>query len=701
MPLMSQIRKNLAMMFAVLAFLFVLMIVFEWGMDLSGGTGTFGVQTDVVGEVNGTEIKYRRFADLVRQASESQKAQTGADLDEEGERLLRSQVWNQVVEEILVNEEIERLGITVTDQEIRNIVQGPNPPDFLVAQFRDSMGVFQREAYLQAMMNPQNRQAWLQVEDLLRAQQKRVKLQSLLLASVHVTEDEVRRRFVDENVRLDVQYALFEAARLVPDTSVTVTVDDLRRVYESRPEEFKTRATRKLKYVTFSLVPTKEDTAAVMSDLDHLKGQIEAGISFEELARTYSEVPQTDAYFRHGELSKAKESAIFSARKGEVVGPVKDTDGMHLIKILDERKGSQTFVNAAHILLRHAPGPDSMSVVTRIREIAREARAGSDFAQLARENSQDGSASAGGELGWTGRGGWVKPFEDAAFGARVGAIVGPVRTQFGWHVIKVLGKDDREVSISTISMEIKSGSQTTDNAYRTAGDFSYLAKENGFDTAAEENGFRVLETPEFTNDGFVPGIGQQDIVTAFAFDKDRGDISDPITVNRSVAVFMVSGVREEGVRPFEEVSANLRSIALREKRMDVVRKMAQTFYDNLGTETDLATAAAASDPRILVSVTGTFSPGGFPPGIGRDPRFVGTALTLEVGTLSTPFEGIRGYYIIRVLSRSDVDTTILATERPTLKATILQEKQNRFLSEWQRSLRERAEIRDYRYRFYR
>jgi len=320
---------------------------------------------------------------------------------------------------------------------------------------------------------------------------------------------------------------------------------------------------------------------------------------------------------------------------------------------------------------------------------------------LVRENSEDGSASGGGELGWTGRGGWVKPFEDAAFGARVGRIVGPVRTQFGWHVIKVLGKDDREVQISMISMKVKAGSQTVENAYRTADDLSYLAKEQGFDQTAEQNGFTVQETPEFTGEGFVPGIGQQDIVTAFAFDNDVGDISDPITINNAVAVFMVSGIREEGVRTYDEVLSNLRSIAYREKRMEVVKKLASEFYEKITPSSNLVQAAAEVDPLIQVSLTGTFKTGDIPNGVGRDPRFIGTSLTLEPGQLSKPFEGIRGYYIIKLLSRSAVDSTILEAERPTLRSTLLQEKQNRFLSEWQLSLRERADIRDYRYRFYR
>lgn len=701
MPLMSSIRKNLASMFAVLAFLFVIMIVFEWGMDLTGTSGGFmGTQGDVIGEVNGESISYKQFAELVRRAAENQKSQTGQDPDDDTDRMIRTQIWNQMVEDVLIKSEIARLGITVTDQEIRDIVQGANPPDFLTSQFRDSTGTFRREAYLQAMMNPQNREAWLQVEDVVREQQKRQKLQSLLLASVGVSESEILKRYMDRSVTMDAEYVLFDFNRLVPDSSVTVTDSDLESVYSRNPESFKTRATRRLKYVSFNLQATAADTLQVIDELEHLRQQSASGMDFAELAQTYSDRPGSDAFFKHGELGRVKERALKDARKGDIVGPVYDVDGIHLIKVLDERQGAEEFVNAAHILIRPLPGPDSVKAEAKARDLARQARSRADFAALARANSEDGSAADGGELGFTGRGGWVKEFEDAAFGARPGQIVGPVRSQFGWHVIKVLARDKREVKVATISMRIKASAKTTDDAYRSADDFAYLADKEGFEKAAELGGYAVQETPEFTKDGFVPGIGANDMVTSFAFKSDLDDISQPITLSGSVGVFKVSAIREEGVRPMDEVINNVRSMAYREKRLAKTKEMADEFLRSLGTSTDILGAAAAN-ASLIAQRTGPFKPTDMPPGVGRDPRFIGTALSLAPGSLSSAFEGLRGTFIMKLVSRTAVDTTAFAVERASLREQLLQEKRNRFLTEWQRSLRENAAIEDYRDRFYR
>ncbi len=702
MALMTDIRNNMAKLFAVLAVLFIIMIVFDWGLDLSGRKGRSQGNMEIIGSVNGQEIDYREFSDLVRRAEENQKKQSGADVDDETDRQIRSQVWNQLVSDMLIDQEIKRLGITVTDQEVVDIVRGPNPPDFLVAQFRDSTGTFRRDAYERAMMDPQNRTAWLQVEDAIREDQKRRKLQSLLMATVRVTDDEAWDVFTDRTLTLDAEYALFDANRLVSDSAVTVTDDDLRRQYDSHPEDFKAKASRKLKYVTFSLAASADDSSQVEQEMAKLREQAVSGsVDFVELAKTYSDVPVTEAYFNRSELSPAKESAVFAAKKGEIVGPIRDADGIHLIKVLDSREGKNDFIRVSHILINAVSGPDSVKAIQKARDLAREARNGADFATLARQNSQDyGSAMQGGDLGWNGRGRWVKPFEDAAFKARVGEIVGPIRTQFGWHILKVTGRDRREVKIASLTMKVKASAQTTDLAYKQAEDFSYLAKDEGFDKSAELSKYQVRETPEFTKGGMVPGIGYNESVNTYAFANKEGAISNPMAVTGGVAVFMVSGVREEGLRPFEEVKGILQTMALRQKKMDVVRKMAEEFAKSLTPSADLA-AAARSNPYAMVQTTGPFKPADAPSGIGRDLKFIGTAMAMKPGEISQPFEGLRGYYILKLLSRSTLDSSQFAIEKEGIRNQILQDKRSRLLTEWQNQLREKADIVDHRDKFYR
>jgi peptidyl-prolyl cis-trans isomerase D len=699
MPLMTQIRNHLSKAFAVLAVFFIVYMVLDWGMDLAGRKAQ-GNQ-EIVGEVNGQNIDYREFSEAVQRALDAQKKQTGSDADDETQRQVRSQVWNQMVDQILFNHEIKRLGIKVTDQEIIDWVQGPNPPEMLVNQFKDSTGTFRRDAYYAAMRDPQNKQAWIQVEEVLRQQRLQEKLQSLLLASVRVTEPEIRDHFLDKYESLDAQFVLFDVNRLVPDSLVTVTDDNLKEYYNNHQEDFAVKAARKLKYVVFKQTPSADDTAAVLNDMKHLKEQLKAGMDFMELAKTYSDNPVTEAFFKHGELSRVKDEAVFTAKKGDVVGPLLDADGYHLIKILDERQGTTQYVRASHILLNLVSGPDSVKVIQKARELAREARNGADFAELARKNSQDfGATSTGGDLGWASKGTWVKPFEDAAFKAKVGEVVGPIRTPFGWHIIKVTGRDKREVKIADLVEKIKASSQTTDDAFSQATDFASLAKDEGFEKSAELSHYQVLETPSFPKGEYVPGVGMNDAVVSFAFSKSQGSISDPITISNAVAVFKISDVREDGVRPFDEAKATLRIPVLRELKLAEIKGQVDQFYATLTPTSDLL-AAASQLQNVTAQSTGPFTPAGTIGGVGRDPKFTGEALALKPGDLSKPFEGMRGYYILKLLSKTPMDTARYAVERTTLRDQILQEKKSKLISDWLTALRTKADIVDNREKFYR
>ena len=703
MAVLNNIReKSPKFIIAGAAVIFILLIIFDWGLDLSGRRGRSVLNdSGVLGKVNGKEVDLKLFSETVRQAVESQKKQTGTEVDEETERQIRSQVWEQMVNDMLIQQEIDRLGIIVTDQEVRDVVMGPNPPDFLVQQFRDSAGTFHQDAYFRAMSDPQNKQAWLKVEDAIREQQKRKKLQSLLLASVQVSEGEVQQRFADRNVALDAEFALFDVNKLVPDNTITVTDDDLKKVYNEHAQEYKAKPSRKVKYVLFNQIASSEDTTSVVNDELKLLEQVKSGqMDFLEQAKTYSENPVKDVFFKHGELTRVKETAVFAAKKGDVIGPINDNDGVHLIKVLDERQGTEEYIRVSHILLNFVPGTDSVKILQRAKDLVKQAKSGADFSKLARENSQDyGSATQGGELGWNKKGAWVKPFEEAAFKARAGEVVGPVRTQYGWHIIKVTGRDKREIKIADLVMKVRASSQSIDASNQRAQDFQYLAKEEGYEKAAENSKYEVRETPEFGKMGSIPGLGNNDIVVNFAFNNKVGTISEPLAVHGGVAVFKVSSIREEGVRPFDEVKNLVKMIALKEKKMEKIREQVDTFYKTLSPSTDLLTAAQAN-PAITALRTGPFKATDYPNGVGRDLKFIGAALALNAGQLSKPIEGERGFYIIKLISKTAVDQTAFAMERESLRQQLLQEKRNRALNEWQTELREKADIVDHRDTFY-
>ncbi|MCZ7614129.1 MAG: SurA N-terminal domain-containing protein [Ignavibacteriaceae bacterium] len=259
--------RNLAPVFIItVGALFVLFMVISDSNVLEA----IGGRTNDVGSVNGIDISYQEFQAAVERQREQQKQQTGNDIPEEQFDQFRDQVWESLVTEKLIDQEVKRLGITVSDEEIKDIILGDDPPAFLKQNFIDSLGQFNRELYEQAIFDPQNKQVLLQAEESVRQMQYRKKLQSLLEAGITVSEDEVKRKFIEQNISMEGKFALFPNA-LFPDSTFKPTENDLRKFYDENPDKFKINAQRKLSYVLFRHEPSHADSMLVIKNLENVK----------------------------------------------------------------------------------------------------------------------------------------------------------------------------------------------------------------------------------------------------------------------------------------------------------------------------------------------------------------------------------------------------------------------------------------------
>jgi peptidylprolyl isomerase/peptidyl-prolyl cis-trans isomerase D len=606
----------------------------------------------------------------------------------------------------VLEEEMSRLGIKVSDQEIRDWVYGENPPEDLRRYFVDSTGQFIRqnfEAFLHDPdryirdprgENPNYGTKWLaDYEKNLRQRRMQEKLQGVITASIRVGEGEVLQRYLDQFQQYNALYTAFDANALVRDDSVTVGDADLRAFYDETIDQYKTEASRKLKYVVFADIPSANDSATAEREIEEAASKARAGTDFIQLTAMYSEKPDSGTTFHRGELSAPVDQAVFSATIGEVVGPLKDNEGYRLFKVLREKQGTDEYIHARHILL--PLGADSSAARAQALALLKEARAGKDFAVLASGFSKDGTAQQGGDLGWFKKGRMVPAFEAAAFKARVGEIVGPVRTPFGYHIIKVEGRDNRERTVSVIQSKIQVSSQTKNDQLDRARDFVATARESDFATDAQQLGFEVRETQVQGRGGVVPGIGLNENITRWAFDAKVGAVSEPFAVTGGHAVFTVVEKKEEGVRPFEELKESLRPQALRKKKLQMVTQMAAALRGKLA-DGDSLYRVHELNPAIAVQSTGSFTLAGVIPGIGRDPAFVGTVSALKVGEISPAVQGMRGAYLIQLLSKSALDSASYAVQRDGIRARMLQEKRSRFFSEWLQELKDRAQIDDRR-----
>jgi len=653
MPIMAKMRDNLPAILLSLVILFLLTIVLDWGMDITGRHRRNGFAREPIGIVNGEEITYQEFNQALEFEIENFKQRTGNDPDDFMLEQLRNQVWEQLVTRKLIEQEIKKLNLTVTDEEITDwVLNSPETlPEPVKRNFVDSTGKIDRVLLERALKSttPQARQFWIEVEKFLKAQKLTEKLQSRLLASVLVSEGEIRERFEKQNTRYEIKYVSLDPNRFSKEISEP-TEDEIKEYYRNHQDEFRIQETRRLKYVLFSDMPSQEDTASVLRELENFKQQAMQGADFVELVKNYSEAPFSDVFFKHGELLPEIENEIWNKKVGEIVGPLKASDGIHLIKILDERKGSDTFVRASHILV--PIGRDTAESYNLAKDILNLAKKGEDFAKLAATFSVDQvTASKGGDLGWFGKGRMVKEFEEACFKAKPGEIVGPVRTQYGLHIIKVIAKDNRELKIADIKLGVRASSETIESQRKRAEDFSHTVSGKKFVQEASALGLDIKTTPPFTKDSPIPGIGFNKTISDWAFSNKLGSVSPVFKIRGGFAVFTISEIKEAGIRPLEEVREAIKVRVRREKLKDKAYNYLESLRTKLNKNEGLESITKL-DSTLEVKTASGFTLSGGIPGIGTDENVLGKLIDMKPNEISQTIKGNSFVYLIQLVNKT-------------------------------------------------
>ena len=651
-----------------------------------------------VGSVDGEDITYQDFSNYVERARKSQEQSTGQSIDESQMGYFRDQVWDALVTQKLVDKKVKQYGIVVTNDEIRNAILGPNPPAFLQQQFTDSTGTFNRQLYEQTILDPQNKEIMLSVEDQIREQLVQQKLQNFLSASIIVSDQDVRNRFILQSVKMNADYIMIDPYTLSGEFKPTD--EDLKNYYDNNLQDYAVEPSRKIKYVLFKKQASKGDSVGIKNNLISIISKMQGDTaSFKSFAEIYSEVPYSKDTVGMNQVPPEAKDSIADAQVGSIIGPVATSQGYIVYKLDAKIKSKDEYVRASHILIKSTSDADADK--KKADEIYQELRNGADFAKLASEKSDDGTKANGGDLGWFGKGQMVKEFEEACFNGKIGVIQKPIKTVFGWHIIKVTGKSNDKYVVEKIVNKITPSGTTIDQLYQDAQDFAYVAKENGFESEAQTMRYSAIETPEFVADAnSIPGLGATSSIVKWAFNNGTGDISDVFSVNAGYCVVLVSDVIKAGFKPFDEVKEVVRNAVTRKMKFNKAMSIAEDIRSRIGDNGDLNVAKTVYEQAKIDSVK-DFNTSGTIPTIGRDYTFSEYAADADLNKWSEPIKGARGAYLIKVTERTKFDDAKYEMQKSSIRNEILQLKKNQYVSQWIQALKKEADIVDNRYLFYR
>ena len=482
-------------------------------------------------------------------------------------------------------------------------------------------GAFVGEAAYRRVLQMQNPpMTTTDFEETLRRALSIEKLRNALTNWMSVADSDVDAEFKkrNEKVKLDVVPVTAEAFK----SQVTIADADLAKYFEAHKDNYKIGEKRKIKYAVLNV----------------------------EQVRNAIKVPETEI------------TAWYQQNISQYQTPAQ--------------------IRASHILF-HTEGKDEAKVKAAAEEVLKKAKApGADFAALAKQYSEDDSNKAqGGDLDYFGRGKMVPEFENAAFSMKVGEVSDLVKSQFGYHIIKLTDSKPESVrSLADAHAEIEDQLKWRDaqaEAEKQASAIEATIKTPAdLDKAAKDRGLTVQETGFFATDEPVGALGPQPELAQSVFALADGTVTTKQRVAAGWVFATVTGKQAAHAPTLDEVKTKVKDDASREKAAELAKTKANEIAATLKTAKDFA--AAAKKAGLEVKTTDLIARGAAIPDLGISDAIDKAAFALPKGGISDAITTPTGTAIIRVVDKAEVTPQQITDGRDELRDELINQRRDKF-----------------------
>lgn len=678
--------------FAIVAFLL--------GDAINVGKPFWAESEKVVGSVDGEKIDIDDFGKKVEQSEAQMKQQYGGSSNPQMQAMAVENVWNGEVAAILLKKEYNRLGLTVSGDELFDLLQGKKPSPLIVQYFGNPQtGQVDRAAVISSLKqqskNPELKAQWdlLQVEIEKQALQE--KYGNMIKNSVYVTSLEANDEYINRNKLANFSYVNLDYASIA-DATLKLSDSDYSDYYNENKKRFDNPAeTRTFEYVSFSINPTKEDTAAIKAQINKLATDFRTAKNDSLFSAINSDVKVPYTYMTRGKLDPSVDSAVFNLPVGSFYGPILTGNSYKLIKVVDTRFSPDS-VKASHILIDAAKvgGVDkAMKMADSLKTLV---QGGASFATLAAKYSVDGSKDKGGDLGTFSRGQMVAEFENAAFNGAPGDLK-VVKSQFGVHLIKIEKQmgSSKVAKLAYIEKNLTPSGRTRDAAYKKATSFLNELKGDNFNTLAQKNGYTVAIADKISaSQGYAPGLDNPRPLIKDAFGAEKGAILEQVyTMENSFVVARLTSISPKGLLPLASVKKEIEPLVRKAVKAKMLTEKMNSALN--GASTIAQVAQKAGKPVVAAENIVFANP--ILAGVGQENKLIGSVFGSAPGKISKAIAGEQGVYAFSIKGFSN----------PTALANTFKQKETMLMAVSQRSLgaafqalMDKSKIKDNRVKFY-
>lgn len=581
----------------------------------TGRSGLFGDDRETtLGKINGKKIEFEPFNKKVSEIAlrQGQQAQT--------EQIV-NYLWEQEVEDKVMSQHYEDLGITITDKEFDQLLFGPNPPQEFKQAFSNPQDpnqqwnageVRQRFREIEKSGAPDQKAGLADLVTSLKKQALMSKFNALIINSIYVPKWFLEKRNIDNSQMAKASYVGVPYTT-INDSTVKVSDKEIEEYVNAHKKDFESKEeSRTISYVQFSAEPSAADSAAIRNTMLAVKDSFTATKDVKNfLVDNKSQAQYMDNWVAANDLNLLNKDSIFKAPIGVASGPFAEKGFFVMTKIIDKKTQPDT-AKVRHILIATAtqdpqtgqfiPTKDTVLAKKTADSIKAAIANGASFDSLLVKLSDDPSKAINNGVfdSITRSSGLVQGFKDFALDKPVGSK-DVVKTEFGYHYMEVLNQRGSspvyKVAFFVLPLEVSR--ETDDNARNEATSFvSNATDEKSFNDYFEKNlkskGRTKMSPPNPLHplDFTVAGINgpARDLVKD-VFKAKKGDVLEVKYIAPNYIVAMVTDVQEPGVPSAKAARPLVEPMLVNKKKADLLKSQ-------MGTITDLNAVATKFNQQV-------------------------------------------------------------------------------------------------------
>ncbi len=705
MSVIQQIRdKYAAVVIAVIALSLIGFILMDAFVGRGSGRGS---SSTVIGKVNGQKIDQTEFEKKINLAQTMYGAQA------KREQLIGN-VWEQTVDEIVMKQVYDDLGLKFTPKELNDVLFGQNAPQWLKNEFTDKQTgeykVNEAKQYFAQMKKQQNNpnldmfnEAYI---NPTISQGLRMKYMAMLTQSTYIPKWMVEKTIADNNSLASFSYVNVPYSSIA-DSTIKVSDDEVKAYIGKHADGFKQdEPSRSISYVTFNATASKEDSLNAITQINTLKSEFGTTTEDEQfVTRTGSEMPFFNGFTAGSKMQMPNADTIRSLGVGQVYGPYIDGNNYVLAKMLDRRMIPDS-VKVRHILIKTGEqGKETLSDSLgkmRIDSIANAIQSGADFNTLVITRSDDeGSKATQGEYDFTSQQfpTLSREFAEVAFYGKPGdkkTVKVQNGSYSGYHYIEVLSQKNIEqgYKIAYVAKPINASQSTVNSANGLASQFAADSRnKKQFDDNAAKKSLQVNSMMDIKqNDFTVAGLGESRPFIRWVYEAKTGDVSEPFEVGEKYVVATVTSVSEKGQMSVAKARPSAEPFIINEKKAQII--INSKFKGGATLE---AVAQGAGMPLLRADSVSFAQP--FIPQVGNEPKITGAAFNKSLkGKISEPIAGSTGVFVVRGENITAAANAQVNVEETRKQMEMQQKQMGGFRS--MEALKKAATISDDRSKFY-